>query len=244
MAHDRTQVYDGALQRRHQRAAHNGHHQERGSQGGVAAVHLLQRNTVDGGEHQRHKETHSYQAVEARLANDEDGPQRAEGGPNPEDGEHLAGIQIFHQHGGKETAHQEQAHSHDVVDLRGGLVDAQVVGILDDEGPGHNLGGHVEELGEYTFAVYLVVPEVPQRFPRSVPLACGLLFLSLRLGHPGNGNHDEYQYHHQADYHIGIPDHGQVVNTDFGFLGLRKGGEDDGTGCVAPVRPKLGQHHE
>ena len=159
MAKHSAAVYNCSLERGHQGSTHNGHHQEGGSQGGIGEGDLFQCRSVDGGEHKAHEETDAHQAVESGLAYYEDGTQAAQGGSNAKDGEEPAAIHIFHQEGAHKAAREEQAHGHYVVVLCRGLADAQVVGILDDEGPDHNLSGHIEHLGNDAFAIDLVVKQ-------------------------------------------------------------------------------------
>ena len=99
----------------------------------------MQGDAVDGGEHQRHEEADAYQRVESCHAHDADGSQRTDSCPAPEDGQQFATVHILHQQRGDEAATEEQSHCRDVVHLCRSLVHAQVVGIVDDECPHHDL---------------------------------------------------------------------------------------------------------
>ena len=66
-------VDDHSLKWWHDGSSHDGHDQECGAERRVAAVHILQCDAVDGGEHERHEETDAHEAIEARHAHDEDG---------------------------------------------------------------------------------------------------------------------------------------------------------------------------
>ena len=148
-----------ALKRGHQGSTHNSHHQEGGSQGGIAQRDFFQCRSVDGGEHEAHEETDAHQTEESGLAYYEDGTQAAQGGSNAKYRQQPAAIHILHQEGAHKASREEEAHGHDVVVLCRGLADAQIVGILDDEGPDHDLCGHIEHLGDYSFAIDLVVKQ-------------------------------------------------------------------------------------
>lgn len=148
-----------SLERGHQGSTHNGHHQEGCSQGGIAQGYLFQCRSVDGGEHKAHKEADAHQTEESGLAYYEDGTQAAQGGSNAKDGEEPAAVHILHQEGAHKASREEQAHGGYVVVLCGGLADTQIVGILDDKGPDHNLCGHIEHLGDDAFAIDLVVKQ-------------------------------------------------------------------------------------
>ena len=240
----RTQVDDHSLERGHDGAAHDGHHQEGGAEGGVLRGHVFQGDSVDGGEHEAHEEADAHKAEESRLAHDADGAKGAEGRADAEKAQHLAGVEILHEHGGDEAAAEEEHHCHDVVGLGRGLVDAEVVGVLDNEGPDHNLRGHVEELGEHAFAVDTVVPEVAKGLLCGMGDAGGLLLFAARFGHARQGDDDEHRHYHEADDHVGVADHRKVVYADVGLLGIGEHREDDASGGIAPVGPELGKHHE
>lgn len=156
---DRAEVDDHALERGHQRTAYDGHDQESRAERRVLVVDILQGDAVDGREHQGHEETDGDEAVQSRHAHDEDGPQRGEGGPDAEDSQQLARIDVLHQEGADETAAEEHRHREDIVPLGRGLVDAEVVGVLDDEGPYHDLRGDIEDLGQDTFPIHRILPQ-------------------------------------------------------------------------------------
>ena len=73
MTHDGATVDNHTLQRRHQCSTHDSHHEEGCTKVGVLGGDVLQRDTVDGGEHQAHEEADAHEAVEAGHADDEDG---------------------------------------------------------------------------------------------------------------------------------------------------------------------------
>ena len=240
----RAEVDDHTLERRHDGAAHDGHHEEGRAQGGVLRSHVFQGYSVDGGEHEAHEEADAHKAVKSNLAHYAYGAKGAEGRADAEEAQHLAGVEILHEHGGDEAAAEEEHHCHDVVGLSRGLVDAEVVGVLDDEGPHHNLRGHIEELGEHAFAVDTVVPEVAQSLPGRMSDASRLLLFTAGLGHAGKGDDDEHRHYHEAYDHVGVADHREVMHTDVGLLGLGEKGEDDASGGIAPVGPELGKDDE
>ena len=161
-------------------------------------------------------------------------------GPDGESGEQTARIDISHQSGGDEPAAQEERHGDDVVSLGGSLVDSEVVRVLDDEGPRHDLRGHIEHLGKHALPVYLVMPQIGQGLSGTV----GPLGLDVSLGDPGQGDDEEHGHHDDADDHIRITDHGKVVQPYVRLLRLGKSREKDIAGGIPLVGKKLGQHNE
>lgn len=216
----RAQVDDHSLERGHDGAAHDGHHKEGRTQGGVLRGHVFQGYSVNGGEHEAHEEADAHKAEEPGLAHDADGAKGAEGRADTEEAQHLAGVEVLHEHGGDEAAAEEEHHRHDIVGLGRGLVDAEVVGVLDNEGPHHNLSGHIEELGEHAFAVDAVVPEVAEGLLCGMGDAGGLLLFAAGFGHAGKGDDYEHSHYHEAYDDVGVANHRQVVHADVGLLGL------------------------
>ena len=211
VAEDDLLVDDGALQWRHERSAHDGHDEEGRPEGGVLRVYVLKGNAVDGREHERHEEADAHEAVEPHDAHDADGPYGAECRAEGKDGEQHAGVDIAHEEGGDEAAGEEEGHGHDVVCLCRGLVDAQVVGILYDECPCHDLCSHVEHLCHHALAVDGVVPEVAQRHPCGVRMSQCLLLLALCLRHLRESDDDEDREHHESYGHVWVAYDGEVV---------------------------------
>ena len=244
MAPHRLEVDDHALQGRHQRPTHDRHHEEGGSQGGIQTIHMLQGDAIDRGEHQRHEETDAHQTVEPWHAHDEDGAYRAQCCPTAEDGEQYVGVDVFHQERRYEAATEEERHRHDVIHLGRRLVDAQVVGIVDDEGPHHDLRSHVKHLCHHALAIDRIVPQVAQRLTGRMGMSLRLLLLTLCLGHLGEGDHGQHDEHHDADGHVGVADHGQVVQADLRLLSLGESEEEDLTSLVATVGDQLWQYDE
>jgi hypothetical protein len=95
-AKDALLVDNQALQRRHERTAHDGHHQEGRTQRGILVVNILKRDTIDSGEHERHEETNAHQAIEAYHANNTDSTERAEGSTTAKDSKQHAAVDKFH----------------------------------------------------------------------------------------------------------------------------------------------------
>ena len=106
------------------------------------------------------------------------------------------------------------------------------------------MGSHVEHLCQHTFTIDGVVPQVVQRLARSMGQSLRFLFLTLGLGHLGQGNDDEHSQHHETNSHVGVADDSQVMNTDGSLLSLRQRAEDNLSGSIAAVADELGQHDE
>ena len=242
MTHNHLLVNHPSLQRRHQRTTHDRHHQEGGAEVGILRVHILQRNTIDAGEHDTHKKTDGHQRIQAPHTLDADSTERADAGTDAEDGQQLTCVHPLHTIRAQESSCQVQRHGADIKHLSLGLVDTQVVGILYDEGPYHDLCGHITHLCKHTLTVDIVVPEIPERRTHAIGLSRSLLFLTLRLRHLGNGNHRQHNEHHQSDGHIRVAYHGQVVQTDVCLLGLTQQGEDNLSSLIALVRQQFRQH--
>ena len=237
----RTLVDNAALQGRHERAAHNCHDEECGSERSVLRIDVFEGDAVNGGEHERHENADSHEAVESAHADDENRAQRGERRSDAEAGKQHVRIDVLHQEGADEAAAQEHRHGDDVVVLGGGFVDAEIVGVLYDERPDHDLRGDVEHLRQYAFAVDFVFPEAGE----------GLAHLTGRAVFPTGGlrhflqrDDDEHYQYDDADSHVGVANDGEVVQPDFGFLGFGKGVEENLSGGVASVRPKSRQHDE
>ena len=71
MAGDGLLVDNQALQWWHQRAADNCHHQEGSTQMCILRINILQADTIEGGEQQRHEETDADERVESQLTHNE-----------------------------------------------------------------------------------------------------------------------------------------------------------------------------
>lgn len=188
MAKDGTAVDDSALQRGHERAAHDGHHKEGRAERGVLQGDVFQRDIVNRREHQAHENANAHQTVESRHADDKDGPEGTKARANPENGQQLPAVHVFHQERGNKSSAEEQNHGHDVVVLRRGFVNSKIVCILDDECPGHDLGGDVENLGKNTFAIDFVAPEVGEG------LTYAVLFFAFAGGVRHLHQRDDYQH--------------------------------------------------
>ena len=243
-AEDDLLVDEVALERWHECAADDGHDEEGCAEVGVLRVHVLEGDAVDAGEHDGHEEADGDEGVEAAHAFDADGAEGADGGSDAEDGQELAGVDVAHDVGAEEAAEQVHRHGDDVVHLCGGLVDAEVVGVLDDVGPHHDLGADVADLCEDSLAVDGVVPEVGEGLLDGVGLACGLLLLALGLRHLGQGDDGEDGDDDESDGDVGIADDGEVVQSDVGLLSFGEEREDDLSGGVALVGEQVRQHDE
>ena len=71
MIGDGVLVDNHSLQRWHQSSANNRHHQEGSTQMRVLRIDILQSDTVNGGEHQRHEETDANERIQSQLTYDE-----------------------------------------------------------------------------------------------------------------------------------------------------------------------------
>ena len=239
-AEDDLLIDEVTLQGGHQCSADNGHDEEGGTEGGVLRAYVLEGNAVDAGEHDGHEEANADEAVEAHHAFDADGAEGADRRPDAEKHEQTTLVDPLHDVGAHEAAGQRQRHGQDVPALGGSLVDAEVVGILDDEGPHHDLGGDIEHLSQHAIAVSAVVPEAGEGGAGG-----GLcVVLSFQGGHLGEGDDDEHHEDDESDGDIRVADDGEVVQADVGLLGLGEGAEDDLSGGVALVGKEVRQHDE
>ena len=84
------EVDDVALQGGHHSAAHNGHDEEGGTEGGVLCLDILEGYAVDGGEHETHEATDADEAVESAHALDEDGAQTGNSSADAEEHKEAA----------------------------------------------------------------------------------------------------------------------------------------------------------
>ena len=244
MTEDHLLVDEQSLQRRHERTAHDGHHQEGSAEVRILRVDILERDAIDAGEHDTHKQTDHHQRIQAPHTLDADGAEREDAGADAEDSEQLTRVHPLHAIRAQESSYEVERHGADIKHLCLGLVDAQMVGILYDERPHHDLRGHIAHLRKHALAVDTVVPEIAERRRHAVGLSGRLLLLALRHRHLGDGNHRQHDEHHQSDGHIRVADHGQVVQSDVGLLSLAQQGEDDLPGLIALVGEQLRQHDE
>ena len=244
MAEDGLLVDDHALKWRHERSADNRHDEEGGTERSVLTINVFEGDAVNCREHQRHEETDADEAIQTEHSDDGNGSERTHGGSNCKDRQQHARIHIAHEEGRDEAAAQKQRHGDDVVHLRRGLVDAEVVGVLDDEGPRHNLGGDIEHLRDDTLAINAVFPQVRERLARRMDVAEGFLLLALRLRHLRQSNDDENTDDNKSDRHVWIANHSQIVHANRCFFGFRERSEDDLSGCVATVANELRKHDE
>ena len=141
-AEDDLLVNEMSLEGGHQGSTHDGHDEEGGSEGGVLSLYVLEGNTVDAGEHDRHEEADTHQRVQAQHSFDADGTEGADRSTDAEDHQQATLVNPFHDVSANETTRQRERHRQDVPALGSGLIDAKVVGILNDKGPNHDLGCH------------------------------------------------------------------------------------------------------
>ena len=202
-------VDNHALQRRHQGSAHDGHNEEGCTKCGVFSFHIFQCYTIDGREHDGHKEADKNQAVKTCLAIDANGSKGKGCRTDAKNHEQTSGIDVAHDECANEAAAEVQRHSCDIEDLRCSLVDAKTVGILDDEGPTHNLSCHIEDLCQHTVAICGVKPEAAQG-------VAGIEFSSVtgHIGHLGQTDNDKHHQHDKADYHVWVANNSQVMQSD------------------------------
>ena len=114
-----------------------------------------------------------------------------------------------------------------------------MVGILNDEGPAHDLCGHIQHLSQDTIPIDAIVPETRKR------LTCfRLLSLTLEDWHLGEGNDDEHHEHHQSDSHIGITNDGKVVDADVGLLGFAQAVKEYLSCSIATIANEVGKYDE
>ena len=99
-------------------------------------------------------------------------------------------------------------------------------------------------VGEHTFTVDGVVPEVVHGLFEGVGLSCRLLFFAFGLWHLGQCNDDQHCHDHEANGYVGVADDCQVVQTDVSLLCFGEEGKDDLSCCVALVGEQMGQHDE
>ena len=194
MPHDGLQVYHHALKWRQDGTTHNGFDQEGCAQAGIVRIYIVESQAVNGWKHERHKRADAYQAIETGHADYAYGAKRAHSCPYGKGGKQHAGSGIAHEERGNKPSGQEKAHGQDVICLCRGLVDAQIIGILDDERPHHDLCCHVEHLRQHALTIYGVVPKVLERHADAV----ALVGLNARLGYLDQGYHDEHEQHHAA----------------------------------------------
>ena len=91
-------------------------------------------------------------------------------GQDAKDSQQHGGLYILHHIGGDEARTDEEDHGEDVESLRQYLSSLLVhpfghedaCAILDNKRPAHDLGTHVEELGDDTLAVILQCEDAPQ----------------------------------------------------------------------------------
>lgn len=151
-------VDDHALERRHERTAHDCHDEECSSERGVAFLHVFEGYAVDAREHDGHEGAGCDETDEPSESYYGDGADYAERRQDAEDGKQTRGGNPFHGVGAEEAEGEEHAHGADVIVLGRGLGDAEVVGILDYESPDHDLSGHIENLADHPEAVAFVGP--------------------------------------------------------------------------------------
>ena len=93
---------------------------------------------------------------------DEDGSGRAQHGTAGKHDEQLAWTDLAHQQGAGETAYHKQTHGNHVKILTLRLAEAKVFGIVDDEGPHHDLCTDIEYLCHDTEDVLLVAKQLTE----------------------------------------------------------------------------------
>ena len=112
-----------------------------------------------------------------------------------------------------------------------------MVGILDDEGPDHDLRADIEHLRQDALPVGLVAPESSDRAGRAYAR-------TGRPGHPREGNDHENDQHDDAQGYVRVADDRQVMDALLRLDGFGQRMENQLTGRVAVlVAEQIGQHH-
>ena len=148
------------MQRRQYRPAEDCHYKPGRSEFGIIAK-PVERNSVDGGEHERHAARHGNETVHSPNVLEEYHAECKYGCGYGQNLEQLAGVEILEQECAYKPAHAEEPHGNHVVELRFhfGLLFGHAhfheypCAILDDERPAHDLRTDVEELRYHAFAV-------------------------------------------------------------------------------------------
>ena len=227
-----------ALQRRKNRTAHDGHDEEGRTERRILGRDVFKRDAVDGREHERHEKTDGNQAVKSRHAVDEDCAQCRTRRTHTEARQQQSAIKVTHQERRNKTCRKEEAHGHDVVVLGRCLAHAQTLGILDDEGPDHNLRCDVEDLRQHALAIDRIVPQTAQGFLGRY------LFMTARcVWHLGQCDDNQNHQHNDADTDVWVADDGEVVHTNVGLLRIAQRVKEDFSRIAATVAPKVRQHN-
>ena len=164
MVHHGAEVNDRTLKGGHNGATYDGHYEECCAERSVLCFYVFKGDAVNGGEHERHERRNAYKAIKTGHAYEDYCTRCAEHGADAEDGEQATRVDVLHQEGRDKATAKEHAHGENVVVLCRSLVDAKVVGVLDDERPYHNLCRNVEHLCHNSLTINRVMPQALESY--------------------------------------------------------------------------------